>query len=48
MVAQVNEQCYIWKNNRKPEKQNQCEASISRKRLLKMFIKTRLYVAQTI
>ena len=47
-VVQINEQCYIQKKKRKLEKQNQCKTSKQRKRLFKMYIKTRLYVAQNI
>ena len=36
------------KNSGKLEKQNQCKTSKQRKRLFKMYIKTRLYVAQNI
>ena len=36
-VVQINEQCYIWKNNKKFNKQNQCKTSKQRKRLFKMY-----------
>ena len=34
-VVLINEQCYIRKNNRQLEKQNQCKGSKPRKRLFK-------------
>ena len=47
-VAQINEQCYILKNNATVEKYNRSKASKQGKRLLKMYIKTKFYVNQTI
>ena len=47
-VVQINEQCYIRKKNVKLEKQNRCKTSKQQKRLFKMYIKTKLYVAQNI
>ena len=46
-VVQINEQCYIWRNNGKIEKQNRCKASKNNEiRLFKICIKTKLYAAQ--
>ena len=36
------------KNNRKLQKQNQCKTSKQRKRLFKLYMKTKLHVAQNI
>ena len=47
-VLLFKEQCYIRKNNRKREKQNRCKALKQRKRLFKIHIKIKLYVAKNI
>ena len=47
-IVQINEQCCIQQNNGKLEKWNRCKASKQPKRLFKMYIKTKLYVAQNI
>ena len=44
-LAQINEQRYIRKNKGKLQKQNQYKTSKQRKRLFKMYIKTKPYVA---
>ena len=44
----MNEQCYIQKSNGKLKKQNQCKTSKQRKRVFKMYMKTKLYVALNI
>ena len=44
----INEQCCIWRNNGKLEKQNRCKTSKQRKRLFKMHLKKKLYVAPNI
>ena len=43
-IAQINEQCCIRQNGGKPEKQNRCKASKQRKRVFKMYIKSKLHV----
>ena len=45
---QVHEQCRIWQNNGKLEKQNQCKTFQQHKRLFKMDIKAKIYVAKNI
>ena len=47
-VVQINGQCYIWKNNGKLKKLNRCKTSKQQKMLFKMYIKTKLFVAQNI
>ena len=48
-VAQINEQCCIWKNNVKIRtKWNQYKTCKQQKRLFKMDIQTKVYVAQNI
>ena len=47
-ILQINVQCYLWKSDGKLGKQNRCETSKQRKRLFKINIQTKLYVAQNI
>ena len=46
-IVKINE-CYIWKNNGKPKKQDPCKTCKQQKRLIIMGIRTKPYVTQNV